>query len=319
MRVPAAYLGLVAIWSTTPLAIKWSGEGVSFLFGATARMTLGLACVLALCLFRRLPLRFDRAAWLAYGAAAIGIFPAMFSVYWGAQFIPSGWIAIVFGLSPMLTALLSRWLLADDRLSGIRIIAQLCAIAGLAMVFHSGAVNGGMAALGVVAVLASTCLHCLSAVLVKRLHSALPAMSLVAGGLCLSVPAYGLCWWVFDGHWPHAVPAHALLAILYLGSIATTVGFVMYYFVLERLQPGQVALISLISPLSALALGHVLNGEPLEGRTLCGAGLVLLALVLHEVVPQFAARRVANTANGSPITRISASARVRMNSDPQGK
>ena len=46
MRVPAAYLGLIALWSTTPLAIKWSSDGVSFLFGAASRMTLGLLCVL---------------------------------------------------------------------------------------------------------------------------------------------------------------------------------------------------------------------------------------------------------------------------------
>ena len=35
MSVPAAYLGIVLIWGTTPLAIKWSGEGVGYLFGVT--------------------------------------------------------------------------------------------------------------------------------------------------------------------------------------------------------------------------------------------------------------------------------------------
>ena len=31
MSVPAAYLGIVLIWSTTPLAIKWSSAGAGFL------------------------------------------------------------------------------------------------------------------------------------------------------------------------------------------------------------------------------------------------------------------------------------------------
>ena len=291
MRVLTAYAGLIAVWSTTPLAIKWSSDGVSFLFGATTRMGLGLVCVLGVCLLRRLPLRFDRAALTAYGAAAIGIFPAMFCVYWGAQFIPSGWIAIVFGLSPMVTAVMSALLLPSHGLTGLRVIAQLCGIAGLAVVFRSGVASGGDAVLGIVGVLASTFFHCLSSVLVKRLNSPLPAMSLVAGGLCLSVPAYGLCWWIFDGELPTAVPNHALLAIVYLGCIATTGGFAMYYFVLKHLQPGQVALVGLISPLSALTLGHVLNDEPLEARVLLGAGLVLMALALHEVVPQLLTMR----------------------------
>ena len=33
MSVPAAYLAVVLIWSTTPLAVKWSGEGPGFLLG----------------------------------------------------------------------------------------------------------------------------------------------------------------------------------------------------------------------------------------------------------------------------------------------
>ena len=291
MRVPAAYAGLIALWSTTPLAIKWSSDGVSFLFGSATRMTLGLACVLIICALRRLPLRGDRAALQAYGAAAIGIFPAMFSVYWGAQFIPSGWIAIVFGLSPMVTAVLSALLLPSHGLTGMRVLAQLCGVAGLIVVFQTGVANGGQAVYGIAAVLASTFFHCFSSVLVKRLNSDLPAMSLVAGGLCLCLPAYIGCWWLFDGHWPTVVSRHALSAILYLGCVGTTGGFVMYYFVLKHMQPGQVALVSLISPLSALALGHLLNGEPLETRVLLGAGLILTALALHEVVPALLARR----------------------------
>lgn len=45
MRVLAAYISVVLLWSTTPLAIKWSGEGPGYLFGATGRMTIGALCV----------------------------------------------------------------------------------------------------------------------------------------------------------------------------------------------------------------------------------------------------------------------------------
>ncbi|MDX1336059.1 MAG: EamA family transporter, partial [Gammaproteobacteria bacterium] len=45
MSVPAAYMGIIMIWATTPLAIKWSGESVGFLFGVSARMLIGLAVI----------------------------------------------------------------------------------------------------------------------------------------------------------------------------------------------------------------------------------------------------------------------------------
>ena len=46
MSVPAAYLAVILIWSTTPLAVKWSSEGPGFLFGALGRMALAaVLCV----------------------------------------------------------------------------------------------------------------------------------------------------------------------------------------------------------------------------------------------------------------------------------
>ena len=37
-----AYLGMIIIWATTPLATQWSSEGVGFLFALSLRMTLGV-------------------------------------------------------------------------------------------------------------------------------------------------------------------------------------------------------------------------------------------------------------------------------------
>lgn len=304
MNVPAAYLGVILIWSTTPLAIKWSSDGVSFLFGALSRMTLGFFCVLVLCALRREFLRWDKAAFKAYGTAAIGIFPGMFCVYWGAQFIPSGWIAVVFGLSPLITAGLAAMLLGERTLTPARLLAQLCGLGGLAVVFQSGLALGPAAALGIGAVLFSTCCHTLSAVLLKRLRSDLPPTTLVAGGLGCSLPGFLMCWWLFDGVLPATVPPHTLVAIGYLGVVATTAGFTLYYYILHHLTASQVALITLISPLSALVIGNLLNGEVLQPRTLFGAALILLALVLHELLPASRARR-----GLPPVEPVAATAR----------
>ena len=54
MSVPAAFLGVVLIWATTPLAIKWSSEGSGFLFGVASRMVLGvLVCLVLVALLSR--------------------------------------------------------------------------------------------------------------------------------------------------------------------------------------------------------------------------------------------------------------------------
>jgi hypothetical protein len=46
MRIGFAYLSVVLLWATTPLAIKWSIADIGFLFGVTSRMVIGMLCVL---------------------------------------------------------------------------------------------------------------------------------------------------------------------------------------------------------------------------------------------------------------------------------
>ena len=73
MSVPAAFLGVVLIWATTPLAIKWSSEGAGFLFGVASRMVLGvLVCLVLVALLNR-RMRWHRDAVLTYLAAGIGL------------------------------------------------------------------------------------------------------------------------------------------------------------------------------------------------------------------------------------------------------
>ncbi|MEN8214816.1 MAG: EamA family transporter [Pseudomonadota bacterium] len=116
MSVPAAYLGVIIIWSTTPLAIKWSGE-TGFLFGVSGRMLLGaLLCILIIALWR-LEFPWHRAARRSYWAASVTIYGAMIITYWGAQFIPSGLISVLFGISPIVTSLLSIIWLNDRTIS----------------------------------------------------------------------------------------------------------------------------------------------------------------------------------------------------------
>ena len=77
MNTRIAYLTVIIIWSTTPLAIQWSGEGVGYSFGVTSRMVLGMvATLIALgILGGGLPRRAN--ALKTYLASGLGIYGTM--------------------------------------------------------------------------------------------------------------------------------------------------------------------------------------------------------------------------------------------------
>ena len=282
MRITLTYISVILLWSTTPLAIKWSGEGPGFLFGVTSRMSIGMVCVLLALTLTRQDLAWHRKACLTYIAVAIQIYGSMLAVYWAAQFIPSGWISVIFGLTPLLTALLAAIFLEEKSLTLGKLLSYILGVSGLVIMFGSALQLGLNAVLGISGVLVSSLLQSFSSVWIKRIAAKLPALSQVTGGLLLALPAYLLTWGIIDGHWPTSLTASSLASIIYLGVIATSIGFVLYYYLLTHLPATRVALISLISPPLALILGHLVNQELLTIKVVIGTLFILSALIMHE-------------------------------------
>lgn len=293
MSVPAAFLGVVLIWSTTPLAIQWSSEGWGYLFGISGRMVLGaLVCAILLQILKP-GLPWHRDARRTYVAAGVAIYGAMLSVYWGAQFVPSGLIAVLYGLNPLFTGLIAAAILGEKSFTPGKLVGMAMGFAGLASIFASDIVLEGDAWMGVIAILFSVALHSLSGVWVKRIGSGLPGLTVTSGGLFIVTPLFLLTWLIFDGHVPEQIPAQAGMAMLYLGVFGSALGFTLYFFLLKKLEANRVSLITLLTPVLALMIGQTLNGEIISVEVLFGSSLIVLGLVMHLWGDRLLARFVA--------------------------
>ncbi len=282
MSVPAAYFSIILIWSTTPLAIQWSNSGEGFLFPVMARMVIGLILCLALLAVMRVRMPWHAAARKTYLAAGSGILGTMLCVYWGAQYISSGMIALLFALSPLFTSLAAKWWLGNEHITATKLVGILLGLLGLAAIFSSGLTLGAHAANGIAVVLIAVILQSFSLVWVKRIGASIPAMAVTSGALMLVAPALLLLWKIFDGSMPHALNVRALWSIVYLGIFGSVLAFSFYFYVIKRMQAGQIALITLITPVSALWLGHVLNQEVIQQGLWAGTACVLLGLLMHQ-------------------------------------
>ncbi len=281
MSVPAAYLGVVLIWATTPLAIKWSNDGGDFMLAVSARMSIGLAFCLLLLLLFRIPVRWDRDALKSYATAGLGMFGAMMSVYWGAQYIPSGLISVLYGLTPMTIGLFAAIWLNEPFFRPSKIIGLLLAVAGLSEIFLPEGMELSINAYGVIGVLLSVTCHSLSSVWVKKIAAPMHPLALNSGALSIAVPLYIASWLLFGETAPERLPQHALGAILYLAFIGTALGFNLYFYVLKQVPAMMIGLITLITPVIALLLGQTLNGEETGIHVWFGTLIILSGLGLY--------------------------------------
>jgi len=276
------FIIVILIWSTTPIAIKWSGEGPGYLFGVTARMVIGVSLMLILAYVKRIPIPLHKQAVYTYLAAGLGIYGAMLCVYWGAQYIPSGFISVIFGMAPVITGVLAYFVLGERELTPVRVFGVSLGIIGLVIIFHRSINLGDAVAIGIAAVCVSVFIHALSSVMVKRLHVGMHTLSVSTGGMIIATPLFVVTWIALDGELPAEIPAHAMWSIIYLGVIATVIGFNLYFYILKHLPASQVALLMLITPVFALWIGKLFNNESVGWTAWLGTLLIILGMGIYQ-------------------------------------
>lgn len=281
MHIPAAYLTVVLVWATTPLGIALSGATIHPILAAGARMAIAAVLGLMLLAALRIPLPWRGASLKSYTCALLGIYAALSLSYMAAQSVPSGLISVLYGLSPMVSAVLAQWLINEPPMPLYRWGACLLALSGLVVLFLDDVVVRHSMVPGLLMLLVAVVLFSLSAVLVKKTDAQHHPLAQTVGSLVLSVPLFATTWWLLDGvapviDWSSPSP----WAILYLAVFGSLLGFVSYYHVLRHLAASTVALVTLITPVFALYLGYWLNDETLSSALLGGSGLILSGLAV---------------------------------------
>jgi drug/metabolite transporter (DMT)-like permease len=285
VSVPISYLTVIIIWSTTPLAIQWSGHEQGYEFGVAVRMAIGLVALLGLLRLMNVPFPWHRKARRVYLISGLSLFTAMSFVYWGAQQIPSGWISVIFGLSPIITSVMAHFILKDSQLSIMRLAGMLLGFLGLLAVFVESISISSLAMLGMLATLIAASAQSLGAVLIKQQKPDMHAMAITAGSIVVALPLFmaNLTFHIMtSGGLSGEISAKTLVAIVYLGLVGSALGFPLYFYLLKQLAPERVAIITLITPVTALLLGHLLNGEYISDQVWLGTGLIILGLSVYE-------------------------------------
>ncbi|BBP45945.1 membrane protein [Thiosulfatimonas sediminis] len=287
MLIVAAYISVVLIWTTTPLAIVWGGSGDWF-FAVALRTTLAALLILPFAFWFGVHKRwsFKPSVLKIYLFAALPIFGGMTAMYWAGQSLPSGWIALLFALNPIFSGVLAHYLLPNYQLNGLKILAILISLCGLVVIFAPN-LSMHLATIQLLAIGAaflSVFFHSLGSVLIKRCGTHLSSLDVVVAALLVSSATYLLLspTQLFDVENYLRLSERAMAAIVYAAVIGSLIGFVLFFYLVRHVDAMKVALIPVITPVFAILLGHFLNDEPLGWDVWFGVTLVLAGLVLFQ-------------------------------------
>jgi drug/metabolite transporter (DMT)-like permease len=223
-----------------------------------------------------------RKALQAYVAGGLSMFCAMALTYWSSQYVSSGMIAVLYGMSPLVTSLGAMLWLEEEVLTPSKLAGMVMGLIGLFLVFRGGLGVGAGSAAGLLALFLAVVSQSLGLVWLKRIDDDSPPLAMTLGILVVALPLFFAAWWLVDGHVPEAVPERAVAATLYLGTFGSVLGFALYYYLIKHMEAGRIALITLITPVMALLLGHGLNNETVLPQVWLGTASIVLGLGLHR-------------------------------------
>ncbi|MDE3271811.1 DMT family transporter [Pseudoalteromonas sp. G4] len=283
MPVKVSYFFVVLIWSTTPLGIVWSSDSIPPTMSVFLRMLIALVLGAFVMAIANIRLPWHGRAIKLYTYSALGIYGGMMLSYFAAQSVPSGVISLVFGLAPILSGLLAQRILNEAKFSKIKVVALVMSVLGLALVCKDQLVGKSVFNVGLLYVLAAVCCFSLSGVMVKTVKLAIHPMATTFGALVIVTPLFFVTWLLVDGTFnPSLWSERAIGSIIYLGVFGSLLGFLAYFHVLQKLDASTVALITLITPGFAIALGTLLNNESLSVSLVVGAIIILVSLGLFQ-------------------------------------
>ncbi|MGX5201789.1 DMT family transporter [Aliikangiella sp. IMCC44632] len=278
-KVSAAYLLVVAVWSTTPLAIQWSSDTIGPILAVLLRMVIAAILGLMVIYIRRIKVPFNSTAILLYSYSGIGIFIGMTFAYLAASYLTSGLLSLIWGLAPLISGLMAQYRKQEAGLDAVKLISLLLAVVGLAVVVSDNLMVTQQALPGVGFALCGVTFFSLSSVLVKGINIQINPIATTVGALLLTLPLFFVTWLILeDFSNPQLWSDKAIYSIVYLGVFGSLIGFVAYYYILQKLSVSSVAIITLLTPVVAILLGSWLNNELISLRLIFGGAIILVAL-----------------------------------------
>lgn len=293
MKVVIAYIAVIIIWGTTPLGIKLSLMGDDFLSPFVMRTMIGLVVTLLCLSFLTNKVRLEKKYLSLYLISALSLVGAMGITYWAAQYIPSGYISIIYGMAPIFTGIFSVFLLKNNWFSSRELLGISVAITGLIIIFYQDLMVGSESLKGIMGVFLAVVIYSYSAVIIKRDGQQLTPVEMNAGSLILATPILIIIWGLSGFDMPKEVAPLELSAVIYLGIFGSFLGFVLYFFVLQKMSAVNAMLIPLITPILAIAVGNVFNNEAITLNIVFGGILVLCGLIIYQfTLSQFSKMRL---------------------------
>jgi drug/metabolite transporter (DMT)-like permease len=174
-------------------------------------------------------------------------------------------------------------LLTDDKMSANKFAGLAIGIVGVALLMGPAVLAGDRTSVqGMALVLTGTLAYGCASVWGRRLRTTPPLVSAVCQLAC-STLVMALLAGAIDRPWTLPPPSpRTLLAMLGLAALSTALAYAVFFRILAVSGPTNVMLVTLLIPISGVALGALVLRETVHWRQVLGALVIASGLVVID-------------------------------------
>lgn len=282
-RIPAAWLTLCVVWSSTWLVIKIGLTDLPPISFVAIRFVVAALVLVVISLGRGRILPPRRVDYFILAGTGLLMFSVNYGLlFWAELHVSSGLAAVIQASIPIFGMVFAHWMLPEEPLRWQRLGGAVVAMVGVAVICaRLLSFNGWLAFLGGVGITIGAASAAFSNVVLKARKIQLPPSMLAGWQMIFGIAPLVFVGCAVDGsplafHWT----GRAILCLLYLAVIGSSFTFILLYWLMPRMSVTNLQTISLITPPGAIALGGAFGGERLSVWSLLGAALVLVGVWL---------------------------------------
>ncbi len=281
-RDTAELVLLSAIWGSSYLFIAVGAESLPPLTLVTIRLLIGAMALHVMLRMRgtQLPRSPRILAALAFMGVTNNIIPFTL-ITWaempGPQQVNSGLAGVLVAAVPIFTTLIAHFALRDERLNAVKIGGVLAGFAGVAVLMSPRltGVSIGASLTGALAVLVASLSYAVALIFSRRVLSSVAPIVLGASQMTWSVALLVPLVLLVEHPTLAQVPIEAWFAVGWLGLLGSGVAYVLYFGLVQSIGATQTSLVTYLSPIVAVVLGAVFNGEMIHVSLVVGAVLTI--------------------------------------------
>jgi drug/metabolite transporter (DMT)-like permease len=268
------------LWGSSFLLVKLSGNLNPFVLAAMRGLIGATSLALWFTLQGKsiLPQRHEWRIWAVLGTLN-GWLPNVLLAYALTQ-IPTAPAGMIQASSPLIVAVLSHLLFADERLTLRRFLGVLVGFLGMGILIGPAALpDSGINATGALLMLAVAFSYATANVFVRTVKQADPARMALGQQICSGSVATLLAITVAGPSAFAPVPSH-ILPLLALGALSTALPILLFMHLIRRTGPTRASMVGYLAPVWTTIMAVLFLDESIGPRELTGGAVVLAGVAL---------------------------------------